>query len=125
MNACEFDALRPLMTISKERQDAARMALVDGQTLQGIGNIYKLTRQAVGKSVSDVWKVYERWQKSQRTAERAIENIPEGWERISIIAPREMIAKFKSEVSRATAGTPAEKPPRKSAEKLGKKNSPT
>jgi hypothetical protein len=125
MTANEFEALRPLMSISKDRQDAARMALVDGQTLQGIGNIYKLTRQAVGSSVSAVWKVYERWQESQRAAAAASEAIPEGWERITIIAPSELIAKFRSEVTQAAGGTPIKTPARKSASKSGKKNSPT
>ncbi|RZI54573.1 MAG: hypothetical protein EOP12_02175 [Pseudomonas sp.] len=124
MSANEFEALRPLMSISKDRQDAARMALVDGQTLQGIGNIYKLTRQAVGSSVSAVWKVYERWQESQRAAAAASENVPEGWERITIIAPSELIAKFKSEVAQAAGGTPIKTTARKSASQAGKKNSP-
>jgi hypothetical protein len=124
MSANEFEALRPLMSISKDRQDAARMALVDGQTLQGIGNIYKLSRQAVGSSVSAVWKVYERWQESQRTVAASSENIPEGWERITIIAPSELIAKFKSEVAQAANGTLIKRSARKSANQAGKKNSP-
>lgn len=113
MSANEFEALRPLMSISKDRQDAARMALVDGQTLQGIGNIYKLTRQAVGSSVSAVWKVYERWQESQRAAATVSEVIPEGWERITIIAPSQLIAKFKSEVAQVAGGTPIKTAARK------------
>jgi hypothetical protein len=124
MSANEFEALRPLMSISKDRQDAARMALVDGQTLQGIGNIYKLTRQAVGSSVSAVWKVYERWQESQRASATASEDIPEGWERITIIAPSELIAKFRSEVAQAAGGTLIKTTARKSARQSGKKNSP-
>ena len=124
MSANEFEALRPLMSISKDRQDAARMALVDGQTLQGIGNIYKLTRQAVGSSVSAVWKVYERWQESQRASGTASEDIPEGWERITIIAPSELIAKFRSEVAQAAGGTLIKTTARKSARQAGKKNSP-
>lgn len=124
MSANEFEALRPLMSISKDRQDAARMALVDGQTLQGIGNIYKLTRQAVGSSVSAVWKVYERWQESQRATATISEDIPEGWEQITIIAPSELIAKFKSEVAQAAGETPIKSTARKSASQIGKKNSP-
>lgn len=124
MSANEFEALRPLMSISKDRQDAARMALVDGQTLQGIGNIYKLTRQAVGSSVSAVWKVYERWQESQRASATASEDIPEGWERITIIAPSELIAKFRSEVAQAAGETLIKTTARKSARQAGKKNSP-
>ena len=83
MTAAEFDALKPLLNISDDRIEAARLALVNGQTLASVGEVYGWTRQAVGDAVAQVWKLHERYQESQRAATNAGPLIPPGWERVS------------------------------------------
>ena len=60
MTSAEFDAVLPFLRgISDERKKAARMALVDGMTLEGVGNIFGWTRQSVNTCVRVVWRKFE------------------------------------------------------------------
>jgi hypothetical protein len=101
MTAAEFDALKPLLNISDDRIEAARLALVNGQTLASVGEVYGWTRQAVGDAVAQVWKLHERYLESQRAATNAGPLIPPGWERVELIAPKELVEKFRAEVAKA------------------------
>lgn len=114
MTPAEFEAVRPLLRISEDRVRAARLALVDGQTLQGVANIYKWSRQAVGDAVAAVWRTFERYQESQRAAIRAGPVVPLGWEQVTLIAPSSLIAQFKVEIE-AAAQAAAKKVPAKRA----------
>ena len=52
MTAADFDAVRPLLkNVSKERGDAARSALVDGETLAVIAERHGCSRQAINLSL--------------------------------------------------------------------------
>lgn len=66
MTAAEFDDIRPWLTISEERAEAARQALVEGRKLHHIGEALNCTKQAVGLSVSAVWRTYVKYQESLR-----------------------------------------------------------
>ena len=61
LSAKEFDALRPLLRISERRIEAARLAMVEGHTLQSVADRYGWTRQAVGDAVRIVWRQHERY----------------------------------------------------------------
>lgn len=113
MTGAEFEALRPLLKISDERVQAARLALVDGQTLQGVANLYGWSRQAVGDAVKVVWKTFERYHESQRAAASAGALMPPGWEQVTLIAPTALIAKFRAEIADAApaAGEATSKKP--------------
>jgi predicted DNA-binding protein YlxM (UPF0122 family) len=100
MAAAEFEAVRPLLKISEDRTNAARMALVEGKTLQSIGEKYGWTRQAVGDSVNAVWRVLERYHESQRAAANAGALLPPGWEQVTLIAPTNLIDKFRAEIAK-------------------------
>lgn len=101
MTGTEFEALRPLLKISDDRVEAARLALVDGQTLQGVANLYGWSRQAVGDAVKVVWKTFEKYHESQRAAASAGTLMPPGWEQVTLIAPTSLIAKFRAEIADA------------------------
>lgn len=107
MTGPEFEVIVPLMNISDDRIKAARMALVDGQTLQGIANIFGWSRQAVGDAVGVVWKHYERYHESQRAAMGAGTLLPPGWEKVTLIAPTSLIAKFRAEIADTLPKQPA------------------
>jgi hypothetical protein len=113
MTGAEFEALRPLLKISDDRVQAARLALVDGQTLQGVANLYGWSRQAVGDAVKVVWKTFERYHESQRAAASAGALMPPGWEQVTLIAPTALIAKFRAEIadSAPAAGEATSKKP--------------
>lgn len=101
VTAAEFEALRPLLNISADRIEAARLALVDGKTLQAVGDHFGWSRQAVGDAVSVVWKTLESYHESQRAAANAGTLLPPGWEQVTLIAPSHLIAKFRGEIAAA------------------------
>ena len=100
--AAEFEAVRPLLNISHDRIEAARLALVEGRTLQAIGDQFGWSRQAVGDAVSVVWKKLEDYHESQRAAANAVALLPPGWEQVTLIAPSHLIAKFRGEIAQAS-----------------------
>lgn len=121
MTGLEFEAVRPLLKISGDRISAARLALVDGQTLQAVGEQFGWSRQAVGDAVRIVWQALERWRQSQCAAASAGALLPPGWEQVTLIAPRHLIARLRSEIAhawpqpvkkaaKAVKKTPKEKP---------------
>lgn len=109
MSAAEFEAVCPLLKISDDRIKAARAALVDGQTLQAVGNQFGWSRQAVGDSVNAVWRTLESYHESQRAAANAGTLLPPGWEQVILIAPTHLIAKFRDEIAQA-APQPVKQP---------------
>jgi hypothetical protein len=118
MTAAEFEAVRPLLKISTDRIDAARSALVDGDTLQAVAEVYGWSRQAVGDAVNAVWRTCELYRQSQRAAINAGALLPPGWEQVTLIAPSSLIAKFRAEIAQAaprSAKTPTKKAHRKKA----------
>jgi len=102
MMAIEFDSIRPLLNISDDRIQAARSALVDNETYQAVANRYGWTRQAVGDSVDVVWRTLLKYRETQNVAANADESLPTGWERVELVAPSTMIAKFRMEIDQAS-----------------------
>lgn len=102
----EFNAVRPLLKqTSDARIEAARRALVDGETLQVIGNHYGWTRQAVHDAVSVVWEAFNDLLEVQQALAAGI-NLPRGWGRVTLVAPKTLINQFKKEVAAAEKGLP-------------------
>ncbi|WP_228762838.1 TrfB-related DNA-binding protein [Xylella fastidiosa] len=64
--AAEFEAVRPFLKISDDRIKAARAVLVEGQTLQAIGDRFGWSRQAVDQAVRVVWNTLDKYRQSQR-----------------------------------------------------------
>lgn len=102
MSAAEFNAVRPFLKISEDRIEAARRALVDGETLQAVGSHYKWSRQAVGDAVGVVWRAFADYQESQQATAAAVGHLPPGWDSVTLIAPHELIRKFREDISKAT-----------------------
>lgn len=102
MTAAEFEAVRPLLKISDDRMEAARAALVDGQTLQAVGDRFGWSRQAAGDAVNAVWRTLESYHESQRAAANAGALLPPGWEQVTLIAPSHLISKFRGEIAQAS-----------------------
>lgn len=102
MSAAEFNAVRPFLKISEDRIEAARRALVDGETLQAVGKHYGWSRQAVGDAVGVVWRAFADYRESQQATAAAVGHLPPGWDSVTLIAPHELIRKFREEISKAT-----------------------
>lgn len=100
--AIEFDSIRPLLNISDDRIQAARSVLVDNATYQAVANRYGWTRQAVGESVNAVWRTLLKYRETQNVAANADVSLPKGWERVELVAPSTMIAKFRMEIDQAS-----------------------
>ena len=105
MTAIEFETLRPWLRISDERVEAARLALVDGLTLQAVGDRFGWSRQAVGDSVRVVWAALESHHASQRAAAQAEGKLPPGWEQVTLVAPSELVRRFRREVAEVAASS--------------------
>ena len=101
MTAAEFQSIRPLLKLSDERIEAARAALVDGETLQAVGDRYGWTRQAAGDAVSAVWRTLESYREGQQAAASAGTLLPPGWEQVTLIAPSHLIERFRNEIAQA------------------------
>ena len=61
LSEVEFEALRPLLRISDQRVEAARMAMVDGLTLQAVADRYGWSRNSVYDAMRVVWQQHERY----------------------------------------------------------------
>lgn len=111
MTAVEFEAVRPLLKkMSADRIEAAHAALVDGETLQAMGDRFGWSRQSVDDAVRKVWRALENYNESQRAAAEAVAaSLPRGWEQVTLIAPRRLIAKFLGEIAQASR-QPSKKP---------------
>lgn len=113
MTAAEFEAVRPLLgNISKERTEAARMALVDGQSMQGIATIYGWTRQAVHQAVGAVWGHFEKYTNARRAETLAVPQVqlPPGWEQVTLVAPSTMVAQWREHLAQLVASMSAAAP---------------
>ncbi len=99
VSAAEFDSVRPLLKISPERIEAARAVLVQGLTLQSVGERYGWSRQSVGDAVASVWRTLESYRESQRLASLADTLLPPGWDRVTLIAPTQLIERFRNEIA--------------------------
>jgi hypothetical protein len=102
MTAAEFETVRPLLNISDDRIEAARLALVEGRTLQAVGDRFGWSRQAAGDAVGVVWKKLLDYREAQRVAANAGARTPPGWERVTLIAPSHLIARFRGEIALAS-----------------------
>ena len=101
LTSLDFETLKPLITgISDDRKEAARLALVEGLTLQAVSQRYGWSRQAVGDAVNVVWREHDRYQQSQRVANAAGVLLPPGWEQVTLIAPSHLIAQFRAAIAK-------------------------
>jgi len=102
MIAVEFEAVRPLLNISAERIESARLALVEGRTFQAVGDQFGWSRQAVSDAVNVVWKTFENYRKAQQAIVSATAQLPAGWEQATLIAPSHLMAKFRWEIAQVS-----------------------
>jgi hypothetical protein len=87
MTQADFDAVLPLLkNVSKDRCEAAKSALVDGETLAVVAARHGCSRQAINNTVN--------------TANAGV-LLPPGWEQVTLIAPRSLVEKFRSEIAAA------------------------
>jgi hypothetical protein len=106
MSAHEFDPLIPLLDISEDRIAAARAVLVDDKTLEVAATPYGWTRQSVNSAIGIVWRTRERFLEAQAISAGAL--LPPGWELVTLVAPSNLVEKFKQEITAAaTAQAPA------------------
>jgi transposase-like protein len=103
MTPAEFAACTPyIRNISPDRVQAARSALVDGETLAAIAARHGWSRQAVNVCVDTLWQALERHKEAKKAAGETI--IPPGWQQVTLIAPSALIEKFRSELAAWMAG---------------------
>jgi hypothetical protein len=102
MTQADFDAVLPLLkNVSKDRCEAAKSALVDGETLAVVAARHGCTRQAINNTVNTFWQKATDYHEAQRATANAGVLLPPGWEQVTLIAPRSLVEKFRSEIAAA------------------------
>lgn len=115
MTAAEFEAVKPLLTMKPARLEGARLALVEGLTLaaaaERVTNEFGLStgfhRQSVGEAVTMVWAEFQKVAGAQAALSSGAGDVPEGWEKVTLVAPPYLVAKFREEIAKV-----APRPPR-------------
>lgn len=95
----EFNAVKPFLKISEDRQSAAEMFLVHGKTYEAAAKPFDWTRQAVFDAVKQVWKKHLDLKTAQSIESNEGLLLPPGWEKVTFIAPSCLIAKFREDIA--------------------------
>lgn len=110
MTQAEFDAVLPLLRMSPERLESARLRLVDGLTLQAAGDCRPgadpYSRQAVADAVKIVLRARHTLDELQEQHKGA-GAIPAGWERVTLVAPADLADEFRKRTAQAAAELPS------------------
>ncbi|WP_424196730.1 TrfB-related DNA-binding protein (plasmid) [Ampullimonas aquatilis] len=102
MKAIHFDTLRPFIKMNEKKLDAARLALVDGIAHLEIANQFGWKRQFVGQIVKEVQLADETHTIAKQNASLAVGKLLPGWELVTLIAPTNLINKFRAEIDKVT-----------------------
>jgi hypothetical protein len=114
LTAAQFDAVRPLTRITDKRAEVARLAMVDGQSLQGVADLHQTTRSYVSDAVRVIWEAYERFMESQRVASKGKQPLlPPGWEMVTLAAPSSLIAELRAMIAVAAEQEGVDAEPKK------------
>ncbi|WP_395009162.1 TrfB-related DNA-binding protein [Undibacterium sp.] len=95
----EFNAVKPFLKISEDRQSAAEMFLVHGKTYEAAAKPFDWTRQAVFDAVKQVWKKHLDLKTAQTIESNEGLLLPPGWVKITLIAPSCLVAKFRDDIA--------------------------
>jgi hypothetical protein len=101
ISAETFEAVRAILplTFSARRVDVARAVLVEGSTYQAAADRFGGTRQDAHKATTIVWAAHERYQAAERAKLAGQEApLPEGWERVTLDAPTELIEQLRQKL---------------------------
>ena len=100
LTEAQFASVRPWLKISERRIQAAYAARVEGKSMSAISRDAGWCRQAVSKTVAHVWKTFQAHQETLRKAAMAerLTVLPPGWQEVTIIAPINLIEKFRLEI---------------------------
>jgi hypothetical protein len=99
MTDIEFETICPLLNISEDSVRMARSVLVDGKSLRVVAAAEGCSFQFVDKNTQVRFESVERYQEARRIAKADGVQIPPGWERVTVIAPTDVIEKFKEELA--------------------------
>ncbi len=98
LTEADFQEILPLLhKLSDQRIAMAKAVLVHGRTLQDVADEYVVSRNAAFKAAQKVRSIFSEFRLSQVTGEF----LPPGWVRITITAPRKLVAQFKNEIAQA------------------------
>jgi hypothetical protein len=98
----EFNSVIPLLSISPDRISAAKKVMVEGRTLQSVADEYGLSRQSIDGSITAVWSTIQKYREAQRATLTVELIMPPGWEQVTLVAPKQLIDKFRQELESAT-----------------------
>ncbi len=95
MTIDEFETVRPLLTISEPRIEAAYSSLVLGEVYQKVADRYGWSRQSVNETAALVLSVFDAYMLARQTElKRRKSHLPDNWDVLTIEAPMDLIEKF-------------------------------
>lgn len=106
LTAAQFDAAHGLARITEERAKLARLAMVEGQSLQGVADLHGRTKSYVSDAVRVIWDAHERFLESQRVVTASL--LPPGWEIVTLAAPSAIVPELRARVAEAAAAEASE-----------------
>lgn len=106
LTAVEFDMLRPFLKMTEDRIAAARAMMVDGLSGRDAAAPHGWVRQNATDAANLVWRAYEDYQVAREREEDDAALMPPGWARVTLIAPIELIARFRDEIAEASVQGP-------------------
>jgi len=100
----QFNLVRPLLKISEQRIQAAYLVMVEGYTISKVSRDFGWPRQSLHKSILVVWETYQANEDAFLKASMAkrITLLPPGWQEVTIIAPADMIERFRKAIDDCT-----------------------
>ncbi len=93
----DFLAVVPLLSMTQDRMEAARLYLVDGLSQRAIASKYGVTPQAVSDAVGIVYRTWKKLREGLAFSGQ----VPEGWVVATLAAPPDLMAKFRLEIADA------------------------
>lgn len=111
LTAAQFEMIRPRLRMTENRIAAARGVMVDGLAAREAAEPYGWVRQNVTDAVNLIWTTFEDYQATKEAEEDEALLMPPGWARITLIAPVELIARFRAEIAQAAQQWPKRQSP--------------
>ncbi|MBI6621550.1 hypothetical protein YA0783_25000 [Pseudomonas corrugata] len=108
LTAAQFRAVEPFLrtnkALSEDRIAAARMVMVEGKSYQEAADAFGWSKPNAFSSVKAVWERYQVYVQSlpaNISVQSLTADLPRGWERAVLIAPKELMDEFIERAAKA------------------------
>ena|SRR5438309_695704 len=97
--SADLGAVEAIRCFVDRRAEAARLVLVDGQTLHEVGAFCGWSFQSVDDWVRQAWAARERYREAR--AAEAKTTVSRGWQRVALVASAATVRRGRAELEQA------------------------